>query len=428
MTRFGRESFLCQTAADTLCQLQESVKAGLDKSYRDMMRDLIEDANKVSSMRDVKSHRPNRPGSPKGGRSRPGSGRRRPQSASSRPASALRPSASQQGPRPARPVSGRSRKANSSSSNLLGLSKAGETSLGPTRPVSAATQDPGAWAKPLEGFRSDMPAVDTTQWPPRVGLDAGLGGQASSGSNSRPSSRPGSRSGLMKGAGAAVVTKNFRMSVKDLPELAGVARKHNLSLETCREASELFKPHANIADGSLDKAQIVQITKQVTSAQNVNGDMAAQAFHLADKDASSATLTFPEFTLWYATLSFDENVNCTDEEKEFRALCRRHNMDLASVERYRRNFDAFDVDKDGSLGEEEFGALVRKCAKVPERLEIPAARFRQLWKEADSDGSGDIDFEEFLQFYTRFFNESADGGSGFESFYRNVRPALGTGW
>ncbi|CAE8622603.1 unnamed protein product [Polarella glacialis] len=94
-------------------------------------------------------------------------------------------------------------------------------------------------------------------------------------------------------------------------------------------------------------------------------------------------------------------------------------MTIVEAERYRQAFDEFDSDGSGAIGEGEFESLLRKCAKVPSHVEIPAKRFRLLWKECDVD----VDFEEFLVMYKRYFDTSGSGkAGGFETFYRTIRP------
>eukprot|EP00440_Ansanella_granifera_P055467 gb/GFBE01060129.1/.p1 GENE.gb/GFBE01060129.1/~~gb/GFBE01060129.1/.p1 ORF type:complete len:360 (+),score=65.15 gb/GFBE01060129.1/:1-1080(+) len=241
-------------------------------------------------------------------------------------------------------------------------------------------------------------------------------------SNTSAGSKGSKSSSHLKGAGAQVVDARSKATNQ---ELVWIARENRISLDTCKQAYDLYRPYAAL-DGVLTREQFAQILSQVTGrpVKDLPQGMLQQVFVICDKD-KGGTIDFNEFASWYATCGFDESMTISSEERAFRDLCRKHNMSVLQVEKYKRNFDSFDADGSGNVDESEFGQLLRKCAKVRADVEIPAARFKQLWKEADSDGSGEIDFEEFLVFFNKYFDDTDGQCVGFEGFYRNVRPALG---
>jgi len=79
------------------------------------------------------------------------------------------------------------------------------------------------------------------------------------------------------------------------------------------------------------------------------------------------------------------------------------------------------LDKSGEIEYDEFKKLLCSLLKVPVHLELPQSRVRQFWTETDLDGGGSIEFEEFLIFYTKFFDASQTGDP-LEDFYRGLRP------
>ena len=54
-------------------------------------------------------------------------------------------------------------------------------------------------------------------------------------------------------------------------------------------------------------------------------------------------------------------------------------------------FDKFDADKSGSISTSEMGRVLKAV-----KMELSKLELEQLMKEADPDGSGEIDFEEFV--------------------------------
>jgi len=80
---------------------------------------------------------------------------------------------------------------------------------------------------------------------------------------------------------------------------------------------------------------------------------------------------------------------------------------LRKADHMRELFDRFDTDKDGVLSPEELAACLRNCfPNRPDDANTLAAEFAK----ADKDGSGGVDFDEFVDYY----NQLAGSASKFE--------------
>lgn len=378
--KFTKQSFCDPTAMDSLDRLQSKVEKEVDRPYRNLLKDLIQDADRSMSSKDKAKrcetsphvHR-TRPRIPRASPKRRGSPGRRTQ---------------------------RQRQRHQEDTMMA-------SAMEIARPKTTASLATG---RNLDGEFTQTLAA----------------------SMARPPSRPSSQ-GRLVGAGGLVVSRRPSTSsaisftesgvgVGGSNELVWIARAQKLSLDTCKQAWELFKPHATL-DGEITKAQFAKIfcaVMGVRTERDLPADISDKAMYLAFKE-KSATITFSDFVAWYSSWSFDEHFTLTSEEKDIRSLAKKYNITAVDIDRYRLNFDDCDTDGGGTIGESEFEGLLRKCAKVPAHVEIPAARFRQLWKECDSDGSGEVDFEEFIQFYRRYFDDQGQN-LGFEGYYRSVRP------
>ena len=67
--------------------------------------------------------------------------------------------------------------------------------------------------------------------------------------------------------------------------------------------------------------------------------------------------------------------------------------------------------------------------KAKSREDIAQDRRERFWKELDTDGSGSVDFAEFLHWYTKYFSPNDDDmdlsnakGGPIDEFYKSFNP------
>lgn len=53
----------------------------------------------------------------------------------------------------------------------------------------------------------------------------------------------------------------------------------------------------------------------------------------------------------------------------------------------------------------EFTSMLLKLYGTEDLSEVPPQRLHFFWQQADQDGSGEIDFEEFIMWYDRYSEE-----------------------
>lgn len=81
------------------------------------------------------------------------------------------------------------------------------------------------------------------------------------------------------------------------------------------------------------------------------------------------------------------------------------------IKLYRDVFDSFDADKSESIDLEELAEVFRALGQTPSTEEI-----QDIIKEVDIDGSGQIDFDEFLQVIARQEAEADNDEEMLEAF------------
>lgn len=83
----------------------------------------------------------------------------------------------------------------------------------------------------------------------------------------------------------------------------------------------------------------------------------------------------------------------------------RAGFDEEEVEIYRETFDSYDRDGGGQLSIKELMPVLASLGREPKSV-IQREKLTKLISDVDSDGSGEIDFREFLQLMRRFIEEA----------------------
>ncbi|CAE8619077.1 unnamed protein product [Polarella glacialis] len=110
------------------------------------------------------------------------------------------------------------------------------------------------------------------------------------------------------------------------------------------------------------------------------------------------------------TTMFTEAVNLGLEEREMRSLARKHGIPINYAEYVRDEFHKYDSGNKGTLDFLDFSRVVRvmtikksQTSRAQVNAVLPESRIRFLWHDVDTDGSGEVELEEFLVwFYTNF--------------------------
>jgi Ca2+-binding EF-hand superfamily protein len=208
--------------------------------------------------------------------------------------------------------------------------------------------------------------------------------------------------------------------VEAMKEIARLRRELMIPMESMQAAMKLFRDHATVPengvvfkDGELSKENLASVMRRMAGSADTQMEdcLVDNAFTVADKD-ENGSISFYEFAIWYSSHSFDEHFNLDAREVELRQLSRQLDMPISEIDTYKRHFDSFDTDGNGTMDRTEFYDMLLKCLKVPKHIGIPANRVQQMWADADTDHSGVIEFIEFVVFFAKYF-----GNRGMDGYY-----------
>lgn len=109
-------------------------------------------------------------------------------------------------------------------------------------------------------------------------------------------------------------------------------------------------------------------------------------------------------------------------------LAKRHDVSPLVIDKVRRQFDRYDTDGSGEIEYEEFLGMLMELLGVKSQDDLSRDRLQRFWAEIDSDGSGCVEFEEFVAWYLLYFDphliESGTSTGPLQAFYASFNPVI----
>lgn len=223
----------------------------------------------------------------------------------------------------------------------------------------------------------------------------------------------------------------------DVVEVCRLAKAMRMPVAEMQRSYALFRDYAEplapgaelIRDGRLDQEQFAKLVRSNLISDSdmlpklsiervklsIEGVLKGLKYPLrlevqvADVN-QERPLSFGEFIECMHTLTFEEAISVTPEERDLRRIAKTYNLSLFEVDRYKKMFDELDKDRSGRIKKPEFDRVLCRCGNIPQDIGLSATRRQSLWLLADKNLDGSMDFEEFLLFNVKYFAPGADSG------------------
>jgi len=216
-----------------------------------------------------------------------------------------------------------------------------------------------------------------------------------------------------------------------VPRLGVISKQWGIPFGDLQESSALFGEFAQcsghdrqniLRDGRISRDDFYKVLVKLTDSGDVKHlphGMGEEAFQVVDSNRNG-WINFWEFAVWHESMAFCESIMLSKEERHIREVARKLNITAAEMDRYSQLYHKFDFDSTGLIEYEEFRVLMHTLMKYPPGLEIPEKRLAHFWSEADCNGNGKVDLEEFIRFYSLHFDIGST--DPMESFYNGFLP------
>ncbi|OLQ09299.1 putative calcium-binding protein CML13 [Symbiodinium microadriaticum] len=217
---------------------------------------------------------------------------------------------------------------------------------------------------------------------------------------------------------------------RDLP-LSALHAATSVPFEDLKEACGIFEQFSTRDSEDLTEAWINNHNFQkllcyvcnVESVNQLSEQWVSQAFATADRDRSGK-IDIWEFVIWLLVSDMTHCVSASMAQPVAGNVARKHGLSLLNIERYKKSFDRYDLNNNGVIEFNEFKHIITDLLKVPPGLDLPHERLMSMWRSADKDGSGSIDFDEFVAFYMKYFGDTFETEFDPAPFYEDPRLFL----
>lgn len=199
----------------------------------------------------------------------------------------------------------------------------------------------------------------------------------------------------------------------------------NLPKGQVTRAWQCFKRYDKDDDGLLSSLEFQMLLRSVlresfSSAKEIPRSLFNQ---IDEIKSNKRAANFLDFLQWLSRHSFNEEILADAEQRFVRRIARRLQTPINDIEIVKRHFDSFDTDGSGQIDYDEFSQLLGKLLNLDDMSDLPESRIKSFWRQVDGDRSGVVEFGEFAPWYVGYFGcRQGQGETPLVNFYRQVRP------
>jgi len=216
----------------------------------------------------------------------------------------------------------------------------------------------------------------------------------------------------------------------EVPDLCKMSKQWGIPFSDLKESRELFCEYATcsagskrtaLRDGRMSKDDFQLVLCKVSNCKTLEElpeTVVQQAFQIVDHN-KNGLIDFWEFAVWHNSMAFSETLILNKNERYVRQVARKLGLSAGVIDKYADLYNRFDLDANGVITYPEFKQLLHLSMKAPADLQIPEKRVEYFWHQADDNGNGTVNFEEFVSFYSRNFD--AGSTDPMVSFYEGLR-------
>jgi Ca2+-binding EF-hand superfamily protein len=211
-----------------------------------------------------------------------------------------------------------------------------------------------------------------------------------------------------------------------------LALKHRLMLSEVRDIIREFKQARRTESGGMQQDEFDKVMARIFGVPAINKQVSQSAFRAS---LAHADMNIDKFLEWYVQNMFTQVNALTADPTMAKGdalayrVAAKHNIPHYLVDKIKIKFDFYDLDKSGKIDYSEFEAMFCSILKVASPRDLNPDRMQRFWSQVDRNQDGGVDFEEFADWYLKFFNpdtqdDDCDMSGPLQQFYDGFNPTV----
>ncbi|CAE8587849.1 unnamed protein product [Polarella glacialis] len=206
-----------------------------------------------------------------------------------------------------------------------------------------------------------------------------------------------------------------------------LSKKHRLDFHEVKNVLQQLEKVEKNPSGAVGRSEFGRFLNNVFEASDLPEELVNGAFTVSSK-GETEPMNLDGFLAWYMQHMFSQVAQLRGDKDVAKSnalvkeLCKIHDISGTAIDKVKKLYDRFDLDKSGAIEYDEFVLMVAELFGAKEG-DISKDRLRRSWKEIDMDGSGEVDFAEFVTWYVKYFGKDGLSGGATEAFYSSFNPS-----
>lgn len=245
-------------------------------------------------------------------------------------------------------------------------------------------------------------------------------------SSSSPSTRSGESPEL---PGYSKVSRKGSKSVGESLGAKAVraSKAYNMTFNEAKEILEVFENMSRAVAGRFCKQDLQRFLCNLFHAREIPDSILDEIYYRTCQGDSPLGFDMEAFLAWHMC-SFSTVAKLRGDKAAVQKsvtldeICAKHGFGPNDLDKVRRVFVKYDTDGSGVMDKDEFELMIVVYLGAT-RADISKERLATWWREIDADGSGEVEFPEFVDWYVKYFG-SADSMTPSQAFYASFNPSV----
>lgn len=211
-----------------------------------------------------------------------------------------------------------------------------------------------------------------------------------------------------------------------------LALKYRLMFSEVKGIIKEFVKARRNEEGGLGRDEFDRVMACIFDVPAINQNVSHGAYVETEMDKE---VNIDNFLTWYVQNMFTSVNALTCDQAMARGNAVAYNVAVKykvsnfAVDKIKCKFDHYDLDKSGKIDYSEFEAMFCSILKASSASDLNPDRIKRFWSQADKNGDGGIDFEEFVDWYLRYFspdneNDDWDMSGPIRKYYDSYNPVV----